>query len=280
MIAQLSSAVVRAILVMIVISTPSLLLPAVSPDSTQVVMLVALFAAGFTFSEYASTYPGLIEFRDAPPFNRLRFGSLLLTVLILSIIQRGTVYPTAMSELFTSVGTVVGNVLDFPFSPVRLLLLSLPENATPVEILTVQRTAGLAYLVSLIALCFFALVLWVNGWPRQRHAFNVWTNLPTFDPTGGGDVVSRLNRDANFNVALGVLLPFLIPAVLQMASGLIDPIDASKPQTLIWSVAAWAFLPASLLMRGIATARVAHMIADKRRRSQHREDGDELHAFG
>lgn len=272
-------ALLRAFLVVLLVATPSLLEPGGS-DSAPIILLVALFSGWLVFSEYTADYPSLVEFRDAPPFNRLRFGSLLLTVLILSIIQRGTVYPTAMSQLFTSVGTVVGDVLDFPFSPVRLLLLSLPENATPVEILTVQRTAGLAYLVSLIALCFFALVLWVNGWPRQRHAFNVWTNLPTFDPTGGGDVVSRLNRDANFNVALGVLLPFLIPAVLQMASGLIDPIDASKPQTLIWSVAAWAFLPASLLMRGIATARVAHMIADKRRRSQHREDGDELHAFG
>lgn len=272
-------ALLRAFLVVLLVATPSLLEPGGS-DSAPIILLVALFSGWLVFSEYTADYPSLVEFRDAPPFNRLRFGSLLLTVLILSIIQRGTVYPTAMSELFTSVGTVVGNVLDFPFSPVRLLLLTLPENATAAEIMTVQRTAGLAYLVSLIALCFFALVLWVNGWPRQRHAFNVWTNLPTFDPTGGGDVVSRLNRDANFNVALGVLLPFLIPAVLQMASGLIDPIDASKPQTLIWSVAAWAFLPASLLMRGIATARVAHMIADKRRRSQHREDGDELHAFG
>lgn len=272
-------ALLRAFLVVLLVATPSLLEPGGS-DSAPIILLVALFSGWLVFSEYTADYPSLVEFRDAPPFNRLRFGSLLLTVLILSIIQRGTVYPTAMSQLFTSVGTVVGNVLDFPFSPVRLLLLSLPENATMTEIIAVQRTAGLAYLVSLIALCFFALVLWVNGWPRQRHAFNVWTNLPTFDPTGGGDVVSRLNRDANFNVALGVLLPFLIPAVLQMASGLIDPIDASKPQTLIWSVAAWAFLPASLLMRGIATARVAHMIADKRRRSQHREDGDELHAFG
>lgn len=272
-------ALLRAFLVVLLVATPSLLEPGGS-DSAPIILLVALFSGWLVYSEYTADYPSLVEFRDAPPFNRLRFGSLLLTVLILSIIQRGTVYPTAMSQLFTSVGTIVGNVLDFPFSPVRLLLLTLPDNATAAEIMTVQRTAGLAYLVSLIALCFFALVLWVNGWPRQRHAFNVWTNLPTFDPTGGGDVVSRLNRDANFNVALGVLLPFLIPAVLQMASGLIDPIDASKPQTLIWSVAAWAFLPASLLMRGIATARVAHMIADKRRRSQHREDGDELHAFG
>jgi hypothetical protein len=38
----------------------------------------------------------------------------------------------------------------------------------------------------------------------------------------------------------------------------------SSPQTLIWSMAAWAFLPASLLMRGVAMARIADMIRTKR----------------
>lgn len=53
----------------------------------------------------------------------------------------------------------------------------------------------------------------------QNGSFNVWTNLPTFDPTGGGDVVGRLNRDANLYVALGFLLPFLIPAFMKVARG-------------------------------------------------------------
>jgi hypothetical protein len=39
----------------------------------------------------------------------------------------------------------------------------------------------------------------------------------------------------------------------------------ASPQTLIWTVAAWSFLPASLFMRGIAMHRVADMIREKRR---------------
>lgn len=49
-----------------------------------------------------------------------------------------------------------------------------------------------------------------------------------------------------------------------MGMGALDP---AEPQTLTWMIAAWAFLPASLFMRGIAMGRIATMIRDKRRRS-------------
>jgi hypothetical protein len=74
------------------------------------------------------------------------------------------------------------------------------------------------------------------------------------------------------------LLPFLIPAAVRAASDLIDPISIAQPQTLIWTMAAWAFLPASMLMRGIAMGRIADMIEDKRRRAY--AEGDALTAKG
>jgi len=66
---------------------------------------------------------------------------------------------------------------------------------------------------------------------------------------------------------LGFLLPFLIPAIVKLATLLMDPITLADPQTLIWTISAWAFLPASLIMRGIAMLRIADMIEDKRRRT-------------
>jgi hypothetical protein len=111
----------------------------------------------------------------------------------------------------------------------------------------------------------FVVVMRLIGWPSRMGTFNVWINLPTFDPTTGGDVVDRLNRDARFNIALGFLLPFLIPAILKLASLSFAPVTLESPHTLIWTMTAWAFLPASLFMRGIAMGRIATMIADKRR---------------
>lgn len=267
MISQLTGALVRAVLVMVLIATPSLMLPHVSNDTTQIVALVALFAAALTFFEYASTYPGLVEFRDAPPFNRLRFLSLFITVILLSTIVRGQTEPTTLTEFIAALGDKLGEVIDVPYSPVRLVVLMLPEDMSTRHLIMVRTTAGIAYMISMLTLILFVVVMRMIGWPSRIGTFNVWINLPTFDPTTGGDVVDRLQRDARFNIALGFLLPFLIPAAVKLASLAFSPVTLESPQTLIWTMTAWAFLPASLFMRGIAMGRIAGMIEAKRRQN-------------
>lgn len=267
MISRVSGALVRAMLVVLLIATPSILLPGVSADGKQIVALVAIFGAALTIFEYASAYPGLIEFRDAPPFNRIRFFSLFSTVFLLSLISRGTVESTALTQFVQAVGALIAYAIDFPYSPVRLVVLMLPEDTEPAHIALVRITAGMAYLISLITLAIFMIVLRVRRWPTANGSFNVWVNLPTFDPTAGKDVVQRLEMDARFNIALGFLLPFLTPAVVKSASSLFGSVSLENPQTLIWTVSAWAFLPASLFMRGIAMGRVAEMIAAKRKQT-------------
>lgn len=263
----MTGAATRGLLVALLIATPALMLPGVAADSTQVTVLVALLAAFLTFVEYNSNLPSIVEFRDAPPFNRLRYISLLLTVFMLSAIIKGQSEPTVLTGALTSIGTIVGNAIDFPYSPVRLVVLMLPENSDAAIVRAVRTTAGLAYLISLIAMTAFLILVRVLNWPARQGAFNVWVNLPLFDPTGGGDVLYRLQRDARVNIAVGFLLPFIIPAVVKGAADLIDPISLSNPQTLIWTISAWAFLPASMIMRGIAMGKVADMIEDKRRRA-------------
>jgi hypothetical protein len=269
---------VRALLVMVLIATPSLLLPHVPSDTTQIVALVALFAAALTFFEYASTYPGLVEFRDAPPFNRLRFLSLFGTVLILSTIVRGQSEPTTLTVFIEALGNKLGEVIDVPYSPVRLVVLMLPEDMSLRHLVLVRTSAGISYMISLITLILFVLTMRVIGWPSRIGSFNVWINLPTFDPTTGGDVVDRLSRDARFNIALGFLLPFLIPAAVKLAALAFSPVTLESPQTLIWTMTAWAFLPASLFMRGIAMGRIAGMIAEKRRQNNSAAEAELLPA--
>ena len=243
----------RAVLVALVIAIPALMLPEIATDHSQIVVLVALLAAFLTFVEYNSNAPSIVEFRDAAPFNRLRFMALFLTVFALTVIAKGQVQPSGFSDGLSSLGTILGNAMDFPYSPVRLVILMMPQ----------QTEAGVIDLT----LAIFIVVVRVGGWPVRNGAFNVWVNLPLFDPTAGGDVLSRLRRDARFNIAFGFLLPFIIPAVVKAASDLIDPITLQNPQTLIWTITAWAFLPASMIMRGIAMSRVASLIAQKRRRA-------------
>ncbi|MFN3936429.1 MAG: hypothetical protein ACK4KW_02525 [Gemmobacter sp.] len=266
-VARLSGAFLRAVLMVLLVATPSLVLADIGADTKQMVALIALFLGVLTFVEYGAVYPGLIEFRHAPPLNRIRFLCLFLTVFLLSVIERGRVAPSDLTLVVDMAGRIVGTAIDFPYSPVRLFVLTLPENADHALVTAVRTAAGISYLISLVMLTIFVILIRMGGWPDRGTPFNVWVNLPTFDPTAGGDVIARLRRDANVNIALGFLLPFLVPAVMQAASKGNLPVSLDSPQVLIWTMAAWSFLPASLFMRGIAMARVAELIREQRRRA-------------
>ena len=267
MFVRMAGAALRGLLVALLIATPALLLPAAAMDKSQIVVFVSLIAAALTFVEYNSSAPSIVEFRDAPPFNRLRFVTLFLTVIVLTAIAKGKTEPTALTNALTSLGAIIGNAVDFPYSPVRLVVLMLPQDASFETVSMVRTAAGLSYLIFMIALIVFVALVRVWGWPVRNASFNVWVNLPLFDPTAGGDVLYRLRRDARINIAVGFLLPFVIPAVVKATSDLIDPITLDNPQTIIWTIAAWAFLPASMIMRGVAMNRVASLIEAKRRRA-------------
>ncbi len=264
-ISRIGGSLMRAFFVVLLVATPSVLLPGIGSDGKQMVALVALFAGMLTFAEYNATYPGLIEFRDAPPFNRVRFLILFFTVVTLTVIAKHGIDPTSVNTIVHAIGALISNAMDFPYSPVRLATLMLADDATDAQIEAVRTAAGMAYLISLIGLCIFVVLLKLNRWPTQNGSFNVWINLPTFDPTAGGDVIARIERDARVNIALGFLLPFLTPAVVKLGSVGFEPLLLTSPQTLIWTMTAWAFLPASLFMRGIAMGKIADLIREKRR---------------
>lgn len=272
---RIAGAFTRGILVALIIAAPSLLLPGYMTDATEIVALLAIVGAGLTFAEYYTNFPSIVEFRDAPPLNRLRCIALLMMVLVLTLATKNAYEPTAITAIFNGIGQVVGHYSDFPYSPVRLVIGMLPDNTSVLTMERVRDAAGVAYAIALISVLAFLASVRLFGWPTRRGAFNVWVNLPRFDPTTGGDVVHRLQRDGRINAVLGILLPFLIPTLVRMASDLIDPITLNHPQTMIWTISAWAFLPASMIMRGIAMMRIAELIEEKRRRAS--QDSEPVH---
>lgn len=264
-ISQLVGAVVRAILVLVVISTPSLLIPGTSEETTQIVTLIGLFAAVFTFSEYASTYPGLIEFRDAQPYNRVRMVSVFIALFALSVVvSAGDV--STLSLVINATGFIIAEALDFPFSPLRVLMEQLPPDVDPRTAAEIEIMAGLSALIGLLTLSIFAILVRLQQWPNRRSAFNVWINLPTFDPTTGGDIVTRLLRDARVNIILGFALPYILPVLASIGAAQLEMSILDSPQTLVWTITAWMFLPVTMFMRGMAMGRVADMINSRRKR--------------
>jgi hypothetical protein len=261
---RLFGAIIRAGLVVAMIALPSVLMVEVSADTKQMVTLTALLAGLLTFAEYHAIYPSLIEFRDAAPINRLRFAMILTSVTALTLVQPNVSLPGMWADMARSLGGTVGTAMDFPYSPVRLLTQLVQGTVPAAQMDALRAAAGLAYLISLSWLALFAIVVRVGGWPKSKRPLNVWVNLPMFDPTAGGDVVARLARDGRINILLGFLLPFLLPVLAKVTLGSSASILTAAPHSLIWIITLWAFIPASLILRGIALLRVAELIAQSR----------------
>lgn len=261
-----SGAIGRGALVALVVLLPALLIPSTAPETGQILLLLALFAGAVVTAEYASSYPALIEFRFAAPFNRTRFALLAVLVLALSLLYRSLGQGGALTELVAGIAAAFGPVLDLPLSPVRQLVAFLPEGLTPAEVALVRDGAALAFVLALAMIAGFVTAIRLNVWPMGQGPFNVWINLPTFDPTAGNDVVLRLLRQAKINVALGILMPFVLPGVVIVSGFMVQPVNFATPVSFVWGIALWAFVPAALVMRGVAMARVARMIRANRRR--------------
>jgi len=263
-ISRVLGAAVRAVLVMILIMTPALLLSVGSADANQIVVLIALVAGMFTFAEYASSMPSLVEFRFAAPFNRTRFISLWVVLFCVSHVASAHMFPTTMSLFVRALGDVVGQILDFRYSPVWMFLDALPDTLSEQNVRIARAGAGLSYFVTLIALVCFAGSMQIARWPGRSAQFNMWVNLPTFDPTTSDDVARRMVRDSWANIILGIVFPFISPSVFVLVQGLISEGAGTSSQTMVWAIAAWSFIPLSLMMRGLALARLAHMLRVKR----------------
>lgn len=272
-ITTVSGAIARAGLVGLVIMLPALVVPATPPETAQVLLLVALFAAGVVLAEYASSYPALIEFRFAAPFNRTRFALLALIVLALSLLQRNLDESYGLAQQVAALAAVCGQWLDQPFSPVRQLIAFMPEAMRDTELQLVRDGAALVLVMAATTIAGFLAAIRLQLWPPGQGPFNVWLNLPTFEPTAGNDVVLRLERHARVNIALGVLMPFLLPGLVMASALMIRPLEFSTPVSYVWGIALWAFIPAALIMRGVAMARIARMIRVNRRRFADGETG-------
>ena len=267
--ANFPGAVLRALYVGGLVMLPALLVPAVTSELAQLMVLLALFAGAVVFAEYSSDYPGIIEFRFAAPYNRTRFLLVVLMVLSLSLLLRGEAMPGepgALAALATGIAAACGQLLDFAVSPVRLLIASLPEGLPEAHLVQLRDGAALALVLGLTTVLGFIAAIRLNLWPMGQTPFNVWINLPTFDPTAGNDVVERLLRTARVNILLGLVLPFLLPGLIMASAVLVQPLTLESPMGFVWGIVLWAYLPVSLMMRGVAMIRVARMIRANRRR--------------
>lgn len=280
MVSRFAGALLRAVLVGVLFALPVFVVPDIAVNDGMTVTVVSICMFLWCFSEYFSASPSLIEFRDAPPFNRIRFASLFVIVYSLALIQAHADAPTTATRLVHNIGAIIGYSIDLPGSPVNLMAMQFPTVTSDMSFTAFLASAGISYLTSLLALLVFMAVFFLKNWPSNSGPFNVWINLPTFDPTSAGDVIERINRDARINIVLGFVLPFLIPAVIGVLFRFVGVSPFDSPYLMIWVIAGWAFLPTGMIMRGIALSRVAHLATETQKRLTEEQHGNSVSAFG
>ncbi|MEM8786979.1 MAG: hypothetical protein AAGE76_01840 [Pseudomonadota bacterium] len=264
MIGRFVGALIRALALVIVIASPAFLLPDVSRASQEITLIIAGIAAAFTLFEYASTHPGLIDFRFAPPYNRVRFIAFTVQILSVVFICRAD----AGSDLFATAVLGMADravaMTSFPLSPVDLAVTMIAGDSEASLQLLIRRAAAISVLVTFLFLAAFGVFLWIVRWPVVRRDFNLWINLPTFEPGYGRDVERRLYRDGFVNMLVGVGFLYLLPVLLSQSFGWFDPAVLRAYQPLVWGTTFWTFLSGSLVIRGAAILKVAWLVRRSR----------------
>ena len=256
----------RALLVLVVVAAPAILLPNVSQAAQEISLIIGGIAGAFTLFEYASSHPGLVDFRFAPPYNRIRFVTFAVQVVALVFLCRATSGADAFSADVLAYADNAVALMNIPLSPVRVAVEMIGEGGNDAFQTLLGRAAAVSFTVAFASFLFFAITLWLFKWPVGRDNFNLWVNLPTFEPSSGRDVERRLYRDGTANILIGIGLPFVIPVLASRSGGWFDPSVLENYQPLIWGAALWAFLPASLIIRGAALIKVGWLV--KRARSR------------
>jgi hypothetical protein len=262
----LPGALARGMAIAALVMLPALIMPGIPPETAHLVVLLALFAAALTAYEYASPYPGLLEFRMGAPYNRTRYFVVALSGLLLALLQRHGSDPTPLTEAVAALAAICGQFLAAGPSPVAVLTGVLPDSLDAAHRALVRDGAALVLCLGAAVLALFSLAIRMGAWPRGSRPFNVWVNLPTFEPTAGRDVVSRLRRLSAINLGVGLALPFLLPIVILASTILMQPVSLVSPLGYVWGIVLWAYFPVAFIMRGLAMHRVADLIEDRRAR--------------
>ncbi len=264
MLKRLLGAIIRACLVVVVIAAPAFLLPNVSVSSQEISLIVGGIAAAFTLFEYASTHPGLIDFRFAPPYNRVRFVAFACQILALIFLCRATEGNDSFSATVLDWSDRSIAWLDYPLSPTNVAADMIAAGESEQFTLLIKRAAAISFVITFLSLAFFAVLLWLFKWPVGRKDFNLWVNLPTFEPGYGRDVERRLQRDGTINVLVGLGFLYLLPVIVSRASGWFDPSVLTNYQPLVWGATFWAFVSGSLVIRGAAILKVSYLVKRSR----------------
>jgi hypothetical protein len=250
--AHFPGAALRALLVAAVATAPSLLAePAPGAAGPELSFLVGAAAGLIVLFEYAARTPALVDFRFAPPLNRMRFGVFCLA---LAAATAAVAWPAA-----EALGATLARAMTGALSPVDLAAWAVTRGSAPGPDPALRAAGALALTLAVAGLAASAAWIWFGPWPGDPERFNRWMNLPTFEPAEEADAPARLARHGRLAALTGLALPVALTGLGAAATRLFAADLFAAPLAQIWAAAIWAGLPACVLLRAVALLKLARM---------------------
>jgi hypothetical protein len=250
-ISRLAGALIRGALVAFLVAFPGLSLPVESNVAINLYGFLSLIAGAIVWIEYAFDSPNLIEFRFCPPYNRLRWGILMLILVLLVHLYPHRVAESKFYLVAFEISKHCLYLWNFEYSPVPVLALELGRGDPDA---TVQFARMAALSLSLSILYSMAYIIASRGFRAHLEpgTFNFYMNLPT--TTLSEDKIPRLQLKALavLSVVLGLTLPFVVPVFLQEFGGMIMTEPLAYRPAVVWIIALWAWVPGIAVLRGVA----------------------------
>ncbi|MGR3722743.1 hypothetical protein LGT41_0003820 [Abyssibius alkaniclasticus] len=256
MLNRLIGAVFRAAVVIFIIALPAFILPNTTLNARELSLIAGGVVAAFTIFEYAAKSPGFVDFRFAPPYNRMRVAIIATELLLIAFYFRDLTLGGPMVEF----GAKFAFLAEMPGSPVRMTLEMFADTLTPGQLSRLGVVMSLAMVTAIGLSVVFAALLWLSRWPVDRAGFNLWVNMPNFEPSEVGKTERRLYRDGMLNIIFAPLVLYAAPYVLPLASNTLGSNLLREPQSVIWLATLWAFVPASLIIRGAAILKINRIL--------------------
>jgi len=258
---RLIGAVLRAVVMIIIIALPSFILPDSTLNARELSMIAGGVVGAFTIFEYAAKSPGFVDFRFAPPYNRMRVAIIASELLVIAFYYRDLPLGGSIIDF----GEQVSALATLPGSPVRMTLDMFANTLTPGQLSRLGTAMSLAMVLALGLATLFAILLWVSRWPVDRAGFNLWVNMPNFEPSEVGRTERRLYRDGMLNILFAPLILYSAPYVLPLASNTLGSSLLREPQSVVWLATLWAFVPASLIIRGAAILKIRWILREAKK---------------
>ena len=139
------------------ISVPSIVLITGKSDESSITLIAALIAGALICLEYLNTYPSMLEFRDAAPYNRIRYLSALIAIISVITLFRDAHHADNSNTMLMAIGTIIGQGLDFPYSPIRLIILTLLLDVSNTIVDAARLSAGVTFVISILTFAGFFL---------------------------------------------------------------------------------------------------------------------------